>query len=118
MNNIEPKPHVLHAISADPAALFRPNPHRHLAPSTGLIPFGCCARRQEGRRETMPQHDMTDWRRRCKQAHRVRGYRIRAWYQGQYGASDSPTLWAAEPIIPPEWEATKHDLHVVKAILF
>ena len=49
---------------------------------------------------------------------RLRGYRIRIWYQGQY-ASDlsSPFLWAPEPHLPPEWEATKNNPNVVKAIL-
>ena len=49
---------------------------------------------------------------------RLRGYRIRIWYQGQY-ASDlsSPFLWAPEPHLPPEWEATKNNPNVVKAML-
>lgn len=68
--------------------------------------------------KTMSQQYMADWRIRCKRAPRVRGYRIRAWYQGQYVGSDTPTLWIAEPSLPPEWETTKNNPNVTRAILF
>jgi hypothetical protein len=59
-----------------------------------------------------------DYQERRKKSTRIRGYRIRIWYQGQY-ASDakSPFLWVPEPHLPPEWEAIKNNPHVVKAIL-
>jgi hypothetical protein len=55
---------------------------------------------------------------RRKKPTRLRGYRIRIWYRGQI-ASDPhcPFLWAPEPHLPPEWEATKNNPNVAKAIL-
>ena len=55
---------------------------------------------------------------RRKKPTRQRGYRIRIWYQGQYTSdSTGAVLWAPEPHLPAEWEATKHNQSVVKAIL-
>lgn len=56
--------------------------------------------------------------RRRKKATRVRGYHMRVWYQGEYTSErPGPVLWAAEPHLPPEWEAIKNNPKVVKAIL-
>jgi hypothetical protein len=55
---------------------------------------------------------------RRKKPTRLRGYRIRIWYQGQYASSlNCPFLWAPEPQLPPEWEATKNNPNVAKAVL-
>jgi hypothetical protein len=55
---------------------------------------------------------------RQKKPTRLRGYRIRIWYLGQHGSSpDRPVLWAPEPHLPPEWEATKNNPNVAKAVL-
>jgi hypothetical protein len=55
---------------------------------------------------------------RRKKPTRLRGYRIRFWERGQHTSSlTSPFLWAPEPQLPPEWEATKNNPNVVKAIL-
>ena len=61
----------------------------------------------------IPDHQL-----RRKRSTRLRGYRIRIWYQGQYASDpNSPFLWAPEPHLPPEWEAIKNNPNVVKAIL-
>jgi hypothetical protein len=53
-----------------------------------------------------------------KKPTRLRGYRIRIWYQGQHTSdSTGSVLWAPEPHLPPEWEATRHNPNVVKAVL-
>jgi hypothetical protein len=55
---------------------------------------------------------------RRKKSTRLRGFRIRVWYQGQYASDrNSPFLWAPEPHLPPEWEAIKNNPNVAKAIL-
>lgn len=55
---------------------------------------------------------------RRKKPPRMRGYRIRIWYQGQHASdTNSPFLWAPEPYLPAAWEATKNNPNVAKAVL-
>ena len=57
----------------------------------------------------IPDHQI-----RRKRSTRLRGYRIRIWYQGQYSSDlSSPFMWAPEPYLPPEWEATNNNPNVV-----
>lgn len=49
---------------------------------------------------------------------RQRGYRIRSQVEGQdWMQTQSETIWAIDPQLPQEWEATKRDPGVVKALL-
>jgi hypothetical protein len=49
---------------------------------------------------------------------RLRGFRIRSQMEGQdWMGNETRTLWVAEPALPDEWEQTKKNPRIIRALL-